>query len=129
MSSGDDIEAGRTNRAQSTTFLVGEIPEKHDVGFDGTTVFNVQCDPFDNAPLTALNGISGHGFKEGIGVIGRGGDVSGTGVMGVGGGISSIGVSGIGGAEGTGVTASGGAAKPSGQPGIGASRWRTLRSH
>src|SRR5262245_4221363 len=119
MSSGDDIQAGRTNRAQSTTFLVGEIPEAHDVGFNGTAVLNVQSDPFDNHPLTALNGISGHGFKEGTGVIGRGGDVSGTGVMGVGGGISGVGVSGNGGAEDTGVTASGGAADASGQPGIG----------
>jgi hypothetical protein len=65
MTSGDRIQGGRTNTAEGTTFLVGEIPKEHDVGFNGNTVLNVQCDTTVNPPLTALNGISGHGFKEG----------------------------------------------------------------
>ena len=104
MSSGDDIEAGSTTTAESTTHLVGAIPSEQDVGFNGAVILRVIPQHGDLHPLDTLDGIHGigsnpampPGIAGGAGVVGFGGANRGTGVRGIGGG-GGVGVEAFGG--------------------------------
>ncbi|HTS22756.1 MAG TPA: hypothetical protein VMN79_13210 [Casimicrobiaceae bacterium] len=109
MSSGDDLQAGRTTTAESTTNLLGAIPSEKDVDFNGIVILRVAPQPGDLAPNISLDGIhgvatNGGGFMGaspgGTGVIGFGGPNQGTGVVGLGGGTNGsggVGIRGVGG--------------------------------
>jgi hypothetical protein len=113
-SSGDDLVAGRANRADGTTFLVGKIPSDHDVGFAfGTHVLNVQVETGADHPLALLNGIKGQGFLNGLGIHGIGGTPGGSVTTG------GTGVRGSAGNGGIGVEAFGGEGTPTTEPGSG----------
>ena len=107
-----DIQMEHLNEAQQQTTLVAR-----DRGYVGDFVFAVGVDGTD-APVTAVNGFSAEGWREGAGVMGFGGG-SGVGVSGRGGG-NGTGVVGKGGIDGgKGVQASGGDARTKGGPGTG----------
>ena len=92
MSSGDDIETGRVTTGESTTDIVGDIPDEGNVGFNGPAVLRVGPAQGDLAPRQTLDGIHGlgtngavqAGSKGGTGVVGFGGPNKGSGLVGLG---------------------------------------------
>jgi hypothetical protein len=117
--SGDDVEAGRTNWAESTTVFQGGKPDELDVQFNGLAVVEAGPRRDDQRP-EVVNGIIGRGWNgpnlaigPGAGVIGVGAPNRGPGTVGIGGGrrISSpllgspgnLGESGLGGTGGVGI--------------------------
>jgi len=109
MSSGDDIETGRVTTGESTTDIVGDIPDEGNVGFNGPAVLRVGPAQGDLAPRQTLDGIHGlgtngavqAGSKGGTGVVGFGGPNKGSGLVGLGSafrnGSGGTGVVGVGG--------------------------------
>src|SRR5262245_21396852 len=97
--SGEPIEAGRTNNAESTTHVQDGRPSELDVSFEGLFVFEAgprrdRRDP--QRPDGTVNGVLGRGWngaktpahrEPGAGVIGVGAPNRGPGVVGLGGGI------------------------------------------
>lgn len=95
MASGDDIEAGRTTHAESTTTVLAGRPSELDVSFNGTVAFlagsraDVQR---PDKPVCGVLGVGWNGFigniptQGGCGVLGFGAANQGTGVIGLGGG-------------------------------------------
>ncbi|WP_345335808.1 hypothetical protein [Actinomadura viridis] len=105
VSSGDEIEAGRTTTAESTTYLIGAIPSEQDVDFNGTAILHVRPQDGDLRPKNTLHGIQGVGSNP----IPPGGVQGGTGVIGQGGLNRGTGVHAVAGGGGTGLHAQGGA--------------------
>jgi hypothetical protein len=107
MSSGDDIVAGQVTTCETTTDVVGALPNPPDVPFNGPVIFRVGPQQGELRPQATLDGIYGLGFNGpvpspgGTGVTGFGGPNQGTGVLGRGGGAfngsGGIGVDGHGG--------------------------------
>lgn len=124
MGSGEDIVAGRTTGAESTTSLLGAIPSELDVGFNGDAILIVGPHPAPLNPKGVVDGIrsSGSSPKSGVagtGLAGKGGTVAGA-QNGGGTGVEASGGSN----GGTGVEASGGDGSqkgngPIGGPGVG----------
>jgi hypothetical protein len=93
MSSGDDIEVGRTAYADNWTRIWAQ-------GSFGDSMVLIAEPSLDNAPAGVFNGIIGVGWSGtnipvtratgGMGVIGKGGLSQGTGVLGLAGGASLI---------------------------------------
>jgi hypothetical protein len=110
----NDIQMEHLNLAQQQTNLVAQSQDR---SYSGDFVFAVGVDKSMH-PLTAVNGFSAEGWREGAGVKGFGGKISGVGVSGEGGG-DGTGVSGKGGQGGKGVEATGGEAMPMGVAGSG----------
>ncbi len=98
MSSGDDVETGRTKSGESTTAIEGGRPSELDVPFNGTVVFTAGARTDAQRPDTPVCGVRGVGWNGfggplnsvptpgGCGVIGWGAENRGTGVIGFGGG-------------------------------------------
>ena len=96
--SGEDIEAGRTNWAESTTVVQGGRPSELDVGFNGRAVFEAGPRRDDQRPDATVSGVLGRGWngaaapappalrEPGAGVIGVGAPNHGPGMVGLGGG-------------------------------------------
>jgi hypothetical protein len=94
--SGQDIESGRTNMAESTTVVQGGRPSELNVPFNGLAVFEAGARRDDQRPDRTLNGVLGRGWngaaspadrQPGAGVIGVGAPNHGPGMVGLGGGI------------------------------------------
>lgn len=126
--SGDEVETGRTNRAEGRTILWAQVPPGQG-SFNGPAILIAEVarnadDPDDYedggtfVPANQFHGIVGTGHSGGgpsnfggspgaSGVIGRGGTNEGTGVLGLGGGtpdprlagFGGIGVHGLGGSQ------------------------------
>lgn len=131
--SGDDIEAGRTNFAESTTVVQGGRPSELDVSFNGLAVFEAGPRRDDQRPDGTVSGVLGRGWngplnrEPGAGVIGVGAPNRGPGLVGLGGGqqigetfLGSPGNLGATGLGGTGVIGMGGdgAANADGGPDV-----------
>jgi len=98
MSSGDDVETGRTKVGESTTAIDGGRPSELDVPFNGIVVFTAGARTDAQRPDTPVCGVRGVGWNGfggplnsvptpgGCGVIGWGAENRGTGVIGLGGG-------------------------------------------
>jgi hypothetical protein len=98
MSSGDDVETGRTKSGESTTAIEGGRPSELDVPFNGTVVFTAGVRTDAQRPDTPVCGVRGVGWNGfggplnsvptpgGCGVIGWGAENRWTGVIGLGGG-------------------------------------------
>lgn len=94
--SGDDLEAGRVNRASSHTRIWMSNSKDGD-SFEGHAILIVEPQlalrdervPIDDPP--DVIGVMGTGSKKAAGVVGTGGDVSGIGVIGQGGGTKAPG--------------------------------------
>jgi hypothetical protein len=95
--SGEDIEAGRTNDAESTTVIQAGRPSELDVSFNGIFTFEAGPRRDEQRPDGTLNGMIGRGWNgwgspgqrdPGAGVIGSGAPNHGPGVVGLGGGFS-----------------------------------------
>ena len=93
--SGDDIEAGRTNWAESTTVVQGGRPSELNVGFNGRAVLEAGARRDDQRPDGTVSGVLGRGWngagtpaqrEPGAGIIGVGAPNRGPGVVGLGGG-------------------------------------------
>jgi hypothetical protein len=126
-SSGDDVEAGRINAAESTTVFAAQRPSELDQPFNGLWTLSAGPNWGDQHPDQTVNGVLGIGWngerdataqEGGAGVVGAGSPNRGIGVVGLGGGVvvsppalgaqsegdvkavgvGGIGVSGIGGA-------------------------------
>lgn len=122
--SGEDMEAGRTNRAEDRTQIWAQRTDSDDGDdFNGAAIFVVDVAPSvddssdflddDWMPQHPLDGIVASGWSGkvtlsgnigGVGVVGNGGGNQGTGVLGRGGGgtnggVGGIGVHGIGGSQ------------------------------
>ncbi|MCC6173897.1 MAG: hypothetical protein IT305_01230 [Chloroflexi bacterium] len=94
-SSGDDIEAGRLNYAESTTVVQGDRPSELDVPFNGLAVFEAGPRRDDRRPNGPVSGVLGRGWNgngvsgsstPGAGVVGIGAPNRGPGLVGLGGG-------------------------------------------
>lgn len=126
--SGDEVETGRTNRAEGRTILWAQVPPDT-ANFNGPAILVAEVaktadDPDDyedldsHVPSNLFHGIVGTGHSGGgpsnpggtpgaAGVIGRGGTNEGTGLLGLGGGtpdpryagFGGIGVHGLGGSQ------------------------------
>jgi hypothetical protein len=93
--SGDDIEAGVLNFAESTTKILGSLSSEPGVGFDGISVFEAAPRGGLQSPAGPLNGILGvggngwlHAEPAGAGVVGIGAPNRGPGMVGLGGGAN-----------------------------------------
>ncbi len=102
MSSNDDIKAGRTTTAESTTFLVGALPSEKDVGFNGTAILTVVPQSGELEPLQPIAGIFARGGQS------LGPNKGGTGIVGEGAPDNGIGVHALGGRGGIGLRSQGG---------------------
>ena len=116
--SGEEVETGRTNRAEGRTILWAQVPPGQS-NFNGPAIFIAEVakdaeDPDDYEdgdsfiPSNSFDGIVGKGWSGGsasnfggtpggTGVVGRGGRNQGTGVFGLGGGTPEPGNGGAGG--------------------------------
>lgn len=90
--SGEDIEAGRLNFAESTTVVQGGRPSELDVGFNGLAVLEAGSRRDDQRADGPVSGVLGRGWngpdqrEPGAGLIGVGAPNRGPGVVGLGGG-------------------------------------------
>ncbi len=93
--SGDDVVAGRTNMAESTTVVQGGRPSELDVGFNGLAAFEAGPRRDEQRPDGTMSGVLGRGWngadtpaqrEPGAGVIGVGAPNRGPGLVGLGGG-------------------------------------------
>lgn len=90
--SGDDIEAGRTNMAESSTVIRAGRPSELDVPFNGLATFVAGPRRDEQRPDTAVSGVLGRGWngpvpgRAGAGVVGIGAPNRGAGTVGLGGG-------------------------------------------
>jgi hypothetical protein len=105
--SGQDMEAGRTNRAEDKTQIWAQYQEDEERDFDGDAILVVDVTRA-GPPRHTINGIEATGWSAagigGVGVVGKGGGNQGTGVFGWGAaataaGVGGIGVHGIGGSQ------------------------------
>src|SRR5918996_445663 len=95
--SGQDIESGRTNMAESTTVVQGGRPSELNVSFNGLAVFEAGARrDGDQRPDKTVSGVLGRGWngadtpaqrQPGAGVIGVGAPNRGPGMVGLGGGV------------------------------------------
>jgi hypothetical protein len=94
--SGQDIESGRTNVAESTTVVQGGRPSELNVPFNGLAVFEAGARRDDQRPDRTLSGVLGRGWngvatpadrQPGAGVIGIGAPNHGPGMVGLGAGV------------------------------------------
>lgn len=94
--SGQDIESGRTNMAESTTVVQGGRPSELDVPFNGLAVFEAGARRDNQRPDRTVSGVLGRGWngadtpaqrQPGAGVIGVGAPNRGPGMVGLGGGV------------------------------------------
>ncbi len=113
--SGEEVQSGRTNRAEDRTQIWAQRPEDPADDYNGKAIFIVEVagdypdwdeDNGSFLPAHPLDGIIGSGWSSnvtlggvgGSGVVGNGGNNQGTGVLGKG-GSGGIGVHGIGGSQ------------------------------
>jgi hypothetical protein len=123
--SGEDMESGRTNMAESSTLIGSGRPSELDVPFNGIVTFGAGPRRDEQRPDTAVSGVMGRGWNglapgpAGSGVIGIGAPNRGPGMVGLGGGhritssfLGSPGNLGESGQGGTGMVGIGGPGDP-----------------